>query len=149
MRGGNWYIGDGVCILGNWAINRIRSDVVEVRVLCWEVRVEGVNGRQRQGIRCGCGDVRLTFGVVAEGCRVQPDPRFFCGVEVLVVAVGSVRLSVALVVLLWLGGMTCGETARRAASRDLNSCKWSHVVYWHLSCSDNYSLILYLATLLH
>jgi hypothetical protein len=27
----------------------IRSDVVEVRVLCWEVRRGGVNGLQRKG----------------------------------------------------------------------------------------------------
>ena len=47
--GGNWYIVEGVCVLGTWAIDRIRSDVVEVRVLCWEVRVVGVNGWQRRG----------------------------------------------------------------------------------------------------
>ena len=31
----------GKCLyIGNWAINRIWSDVVEMRVLCWEVGVE-------------------------------------------------------------------------------------------------------------
>jgi len=43
-KGRNLYNVEGVCILGNWAIHRIRSDVVEVRVLCWEFRVDGVNG---------------------------------------------------------------------------------------------------------
>ena len=90
--GANWYIVEGVCILWNWVVKRIRSDVVEVRVLCWEVKVEGVNGWQRKGIRCGCGDIRRTFGVVAEGCRVLPDPGFVSGVEVLVVVVGSVQV---------------------------------------------------------
>jgi hypothetical protein len=37
------YCGRFLCI-GNWAIDRIRSDVVEVRVLCWEFEAEGVNG---------------------------------------------------------------------------------------------------------
>ena len=39
--GGIWYIGKCVCLMGSWAIDRKRSDVVEVRVLCWEVTVEG------------------------------------------------------------------------------------------------------------
>ena len=45
--GGDWYVMEGVCILWNWAVNRVRSDVVVVRVLCWEVRVQGVNCWQR------------------------------------------------------------------------------------------------------
>jgi len=87
-NGGIWYIGKVVCLLGSWAIDRKRSDVVEVRVLCWEVTVEWVNGWQRKGMRCSCGDVRRTFGVVAEGCRVLPGPGFVSGVDVVVV--GSV-----------------------------------------------------------
>jgi len=66
--------------------------VAEVRVLCWEVTLEGVNGWQRKGMRCGCGDVRRTFGVVAEGCRVLPGPGWVSGVEVVVVVVGSVQV---------------------------------------------------------
>ena len=80
-----------------------------------------MNGWQRKGIRNGCGDVRRTFGVIAEGCRVLPDPGFVCDVEVVVVVAGSVQ-GISGTVLLWLGGMTCVETARRAASRDRNSC---------------------------
>ena len=83
---------ESVCVLWKWAINRIRSGVVEVRVLCWEVRVEGVSGWQRKGIRCGCGDIRRTFGVVAVGCRVTPGTGCISGVEVLVVVVGSVQV---------------------------------------------------------
>jgi hypothetical protein len=66
-------------------------NMIEVWVLCWEVRVEGVDVWQRTGIRCGSGDVYLTFGVVAEGCRVLPDPGFVSGIEVVVVVVGSVQ----------------------------------------------------------
>ena len=50
-----------------------------------------MNGWQRKGIRNGCGDVRRTFGVIAEGCRVLPDPGFVCDVEVVVVVAGSVQ----------------------------------------------------------
>jgi hypothetical protein len=36
------FIHCGRCLyIGNWAINRIWSDVVEMRVLCWEVGVDG------------------------------------------------------------------------------------------------------------
>ena len=41
-------------------------------------------------IRCGCGDVRRTFGVVAEICRVLPDPAFVSDVDVVVEVVDSV-----------------------------------------------------------
>ena len=107
----------------NWGINRIRKDVLEVRKLCWEVRVDGVNGLQRKGIRCGCGEVRLTFGVVVEGCRLLPDPVFISGVEFVVVLVGSVQVisGTGCAVLGWW--YAWAETARRAASRDRNSCK--------------------------
>jgi hypothetical protein len=39
-----------------------------------------------------------------------------------------------------------GEKSKGVASTDRNSCKWSHVIYWHLTCSDNLSLILHLST---
>jgi hypothetical protein len=42
--GSNWYIVESVCVLGTWAIDSIRRDVVELRVLCWEVRLGGVSG---------------------------------------------------------------------------------------------------------
>ena len=95
-----------------------------------------VNGWQRKGIRSG--DVRLTFDVIAEGCLVLPDPGFVSDVEAVVAVVVSVQ-GISGTVLLWLGGITCVETVRRAASRDSNSCKWSHVVYCHLASSDNWS----------
>jgi len=79
-----------------------------------------VNGWQQE-IRSGCGDVRLTFDVIAEGCRVLLDPGFVFDVEVVVAVVGGVQ-GISGTVLLWLGGMNCVETARRAASRDRNSC---------------------------
>ena len=66
--------------------------MVEVRVLCWEVTVEVVSSWQRKGIRCGCGDGRRTFRVVAEGCRVLPDLAFISDLEVVVVVVGSVQV---------------------------------------------------------
>jgi len=77
--------------------------MVQVRVLSWEVRVDGVNGRQRKRMRCGCGDVRHTFGVVAEGCRVLPGPEYVSGVEVVVVVAGSVQVinGINCVVLSW------------------------------------------------
>ena len=65
--------------------------MVKVWVLCGKGGVEGVNGWQRKGIRCGCGDVRRTFCAVAESCRVLSYPGFVFGVEVLVVVVGSVQ----------------------------------------------------------
>ena len=40
-----------------------------------------------------------------------------------------------------------GETAGRAARRERNSYKWSHVIYWHLACSDNYSSIINLSAI--
>jgi len=79
-----------------------------------------VNGWQRKWIRSG--DVRLSFDVIAEGCRVLPDPGFVSDVEVVVVVAGGVQ-GISGTVLLWLGGMNCVETARRAASRDRYSCK--------------------------
>ena len=79
-----------------------------------------VNGWQQEN-RSGCGDVRRTFGIVAEGCRVLPEPGFVSDVEVVVVVAGSVQ-RISGTVLLWLSGMTCVETARRAASRYSNSC---------------------------
>jgi len=51
-----------------------------------------VNGCQQEEIRCGCGDARRTFDVIAEGCRVLPDPGFVSNIEVVVVAVGSVQV---------------------------------------------------------
>jgi len=47
--GGNWCIGESVCVLGNWAINRIRGHVLEVQMFRWYVRMEGVNGWQQKG----------------------------------------------------------------------------------------------------
>jgi hypothetical protein len=85
--------------VGNWAIDRIWSNATEVRVLCWEV-----NDWQRKGIRSGCCDVGRTFGVVAEGCRMLPDPGFVSGVEVVVVVVGSVQV---------VGGTGCAVLAWR------------------------------------
>ena len=90
--GSDWYIVEGVCVLGTWAIEKVRRDLVELWMLCWEVRLEGVNGWQQKGIRRGCGDVRRTFGVFAEVCRVLSDPGFVSGVEVVFVAVGSVEV---------------------------------------------------------
>jgi hypothetical protein len=55
------------------------------------------------------------------------------------------RLSVALVVLLWVGGMTVGNSGKGGKERERNSCKWSDVIYWYWSCSDNYSSILNLS----
>jgi len=49
-----------------------------------------VNGWQRKEIRSGCGDVRRTFDVIAEGCRVLPERGFGSGVESVVVVVGSI-----------------------------------------------------------
>jgi len=43
-------------------------------------------------IRCGCGDVRRTFGVVAEVCRVLSEPAFVSGVKVVVVVVDNVKV---------------------------------------------------------
>jgi hypothetical protein len=96
---------------------------------------------QRKGIRYGWGDARRTFVFVAEVCRVLPDPGFVSDVEVVVVVVCSVNV---------ISGIYCaglgwwydlGGKSKGVANRDRNSCKWSHVIYWHLSCSDNYSLI--------
>ena len=50
-----------------------------------------MNGWQQKEIRCVCGDDRLTFRVVTEGCRVMPDRGFISHVEVVVVAVRSVQ----------------------------------------------------------
>ena len=50
-----------------------------------------VNCRQRMCNRCGYADVRLTDDVIAEGCRVLPDPGFVSDVEVVVVVAGSVQ----------------------------------------------------------
>jgi len=80
-----------VFVYWNWNVKRIKTDVVEVRVLCCEVSVEGVNGWQQKESRCVCGDDRLTFLVVAEGCRVLPDPVFDSDVDVIFVAVGSLQ----------------------------------------------------------
>ena len=66
--------------------------MVEMRVLCWEVSVDRLDGWQRKGIRRGCGDVRRTFGVVSESCRVLPDSGFVSGVKVLVVVLCSVQV---------------------------------------------------------
>jgi len=78
-------------------------DVVSVRVLCCNIKVEGVKSWQRKGIRCGCGDVRRNFDVVAEGCRVLPELGFVSGVEVLdvVVASGQVISGTGCAVLAW------------------------------------------------
>jgi len=92
--------------------------LVEVRVLCWEVKVEGVNGWQRKGIRCGSGDIRHSFGVVAEGCRVLPDPGFVSGVEVLVVVVCSVQVisGTGCAVLAWRYDL-CGNSQNGGKQR--------------------------------
>ena len=66
--------------------------MVEVRVLCWEVRVNRGQWLAAKGIRCGCGDVRRIFGVVVEGCRVLSDPGIVSGVEIVVVLVSTVQV---------------------------------------------------------
>ena len=121
MRGvtkSNRCIVESVCMLWNWAVNRIGSEVVEVRVLCWEVKVERVNGWQRKGIRCGSGDIRYSFGVVAEGCRVLPDPGFVSGVEILVVVVGRVQVisGTGCAVLAWRYDL-CGNSQKGGKQR--------------------------------
>jgi len=68
------------------------SDVVEVCVLCWEFRLDGVNCWKRKVIRYVDGDVRRTFGNKAAGCRVLPNPGFVSGVYVVIVVVGSVQV---------------------------------------------------------
>ena len=92
--------------------------MVEVRVLCCEVRVDGVNGWQRKGIRCGSGDVRRTFGIVAEGCRMLPDPGFVSGVKVLIVVLGSVEIlsGTRCAVLAWRYDL-CGDSQKGGKQR--------------------------------
>jgi hypothetical protein len=49
-RNGREWVHCGRCLCtGDWDMDRIRIDVVEVRVLCWEVRVVGVMSCQRKG----------------------------------------------------------------------------------------------------
>ena len=86
--------------------------------------------------------------VVAEVCRVLPDPGFVCDIEVVVVVVGVVKVisGTGCAVLAWWYDLR--GNSKGAASRDRNSCKWGHVIYWHLSCSDNYSSTLHLSAVL-